>query len=50
MISPPIKVLVRPATMQSRGPLGVDMKRREFVTQVGGAAVGVVSTQPLMQC
>jgi len=50
MISPPIKGLVRPATMQSRGPLGVDMKRHEFVTLVGGAAVGVMSTQPLMQC
>ena len=34
--------------MQSRGPLAMDMKRREFVTLVGGAAVGVVSTQLLM--
>jgi len=50
MISPPIKVLVRPATMQSGGPLGVDMKRRQCVPLVGGAAVGVVSTLPLMQC
>jgi hypothetical protein len=50
MISPPYQGARSTGCDAVSWTFGVDMKRREFVTLVGGAAVGVVSTQPLMQC